>query len=204
MYSTSNFVIKCVYILYLYFLWADYASNTFKHLSASTVVQLLYHLTECIWYGPNLPIKKQKPTHLIDKISHSLNRVSMIIMWHSDTTKFRYLVYKMFLSHTKEGPNLPQSISSSSLSSKYWSHWRGTTSLNPSRNAFICSSTPRLKRHCTISLQSKDEAPVNYRGAWNNTYFFSSLLSLQREAKSNSNMFGSAWLIIERKLYWIL
>ena len=45
------------------------------------------------------------------------------------------------------------SLTSNSLSSKYCSHCRGTTSLKPSKNALFCSSTPRVKRHCVIKLK---------------------------------------------------
>lgn len=41
---------------------------------------------------------------------------------------------------------------SSSLSSKYWSHCRGTTSLKPSRKAFDCSSTPLENLQLVIKL----------------------------------------------------
>jgi len=43
---------------------------------------------------------------------------------------------------------------SSSRSSKYCNHCSGSTSLKPSRNAFICSSTPRLNTHCVIRLHT--------------------------------------------------
>ena len=47
---------------------------------------------------------------------------------------------------------MPDHLTSSSRSSKYCNHCNGRTSLKPSRNAFICSSTPRLKTHCVIKL----------------------------------------------------
>lgn len=43
-------------------------------------------------------------------------------------------------------------LTSSSRSSKYCSHWRGTTSLKPSRKARVCSSTPRENLHSIMSL----------------------------------------------------
>ncbi|CAB1340796.1 unnamed protein product [Coregonus sp. 'balchen'] len=49
---------------------------------------------------------------------------------------------------------MPHSITSSSFSSKYWSHCRGTTSLKPSRKALVCPSTPRENRHSAINLRS--------------------------------------------------
>lgn len=48
-----------------------------------------------------------------------------------------------------------KNLTSNSFSSKYCSHWRGTTSLNPSRKALVCSWTPREKRHSVIKLKIK-------------------------------------------------
>ena len=41
---------------------------------------------------------------------------------------------------------------SSSRSSKYFNHSRGTTSLNPSRNALVCDSTPLVNLQLVINL----------------------------------------------------
>lgn len=46
-------------------------------------------------------------------------------------------------------------LTSSSFSSKYWSHWSGTTSLKPSRKALVWPSTPRENLHSAIKLQAK-------------------------------------------------
>lgn len=48
---------------------------------------------------------------------------------------------------------MPHNISSSSRSSKYLSHSRGTTSLNPSRNAVVWSLIPLVIRHSVINLR---------------------------------------------------
>lgn len=48
---------------------------------------------------------------------------------------------------------MPHNISSSSRSSKYLSHSRGTTSLNPSRNACVWSLMPLVIRHSVINLK---------------------------------------------------
>lgn len=48
-----------------------------------------------------------------------------------------------------------QELTSSSLSSKYCSHCKGTTSLKPSRKDLVCSSTPRVKRQFVIKLQTE-------------------------------------------------
>lgn len=44
------------------------------------------------------------------------------------------------------------SLTSSSFSSKYWSHCSGTTSLKPSRKALVWASTPRVNLHSAIRL----------------------------------------------------
>lgn len=46
-------------------------------------------------------------------------------------------------------------LTSSSFSSKYWSHWSGTTSLKPSRKALVWPSTPRENLHSAIRLQAR-------------------------------------------------
>lgn len=48
-------------------------------------------------------------------------------------------------------------LTSSSFSSKYWSHWSGTTSLKPSRKALVWPSTPRENLHSAIRLQGRQQ-----------------------------------------------
>lgn len=69
---------------------------------------------------------------------------------------------------------------SSSRSSKYLSHSSGTTSLKPSRKAFVCASTPLVNRHVVISLDINDklDACVNRQTSnWYTNYivYFSKL-----------------------------
>lgn len=60
-----------------------------------------------------------------------------------------------------------KNLTSSSFSSKYCSHWRGTTSLNPSKKALVCSCTPRENRHSAIKLKQK-----KYYNSENNILYF--------------------------------
>ena len=67
----------------------------------------------------------------------------------------------VFLSHSLTFSScIPHSISSNSLSSKNWSQWRGTTSLNPSRNALVCSCTPLFRRHWRTNLRQEERGLI--------------------------------------------
>lgn len=66
------------------------------------------------------------------------------------TTNNRYCIVKCNENKLQTNNALNTSIS---FSSKYCNQYSGTTSLNPSKKALVCSSMPRLNRHWVISLR---------------------------------------------------
>ncbi len=105
-----------------------------------------------------------------------------VMQWHSDALKcdssahiFLRQLCAWDLRDFKSA-----SLTSSSLASKYCRYCCGRTSLNPSKKAWVCSSTPRDRRHSATSLNTHTTDIYNQH-TLNNTWGGISSVPISRE-----------------------